>query len=225
MFRIVLAATVAALAVFTAFAAAQSGPPVLLARAIADTQAAKANYAFDFDLETSKQTWRARFDPGTTPRLRLLEPRRDELKGSERRAFDRIAEQMEGVSWCASENLRRASDVRLLREDDETAVYAFAPDAESMRGQQSRQFADRLRGELTLIKAAPDIARVRLYAPEPFSPLPLTRIDELNIVITCQTAPNGRRYAAETVTNLRATALGQTVSERSVQRARNLAAP
>jgi hypothetical protein len=224
MFRIVRLVTVAVVAGFSAFAAAQS-TPALLTSAVAATQAAKTDYAFDFDLDTSKQTWRARFDPRATPRLRLVQPRREELKGEERRAFDRLAEQMQGVSWCASENMERVSEVRLVREDETTAVYSFQPSAESVRGEQARRFADRLRGELTLIKATPDISRVRLYAPAPFSPLPLTRVDELDVVMSCQTAPNGRRYAAETVTTLRGAALGQAFSERSVQRAHNLAAP
>lgn len=225
MFRIVRAATVAAAIAFAAAAAAQSAAPALLANAVTATEAAKADYAFDFDLETSKQTWRARFDPRTNPRLRLVQPRREDLKGDERRAFDRLAQQMEGVTWCASENMGRVSDVRLVREDETSAVYAFQPNAESIRGEQARRFADRLRGELTLIKAPPDISRIRLYTPAAFSPMPLVEVQHLNIVITCQAAPNGRRYAAETITELRGSALGQAFSERSVQRARNLAAP
>jgi hypothetical protein len=225
MFRIVRAVAVAAVASFAAAAAAQSGAPALLTSAVSATQAAKADYAFDYELETSKQTWRARFDPRTDPRLRLVQPRREELKGDERRAFDRMAEQMEGVSWCASENIGRVGDVRLVREDETSATYSFQPTAESIRGEQARRFADRLRGEMTLIKQTPDIARVRLYTPEPFSPLPLARVDELNVVITCQAAPNGRRYAAETTMLIRGSALGQAFDERTVQRARNLSAP
>jgi hypothetical protein len=225
MFRIVRASVIAAVAAFAAAAAAQSGGSTLLASAVAATQAAKADYAFDFELDTSKQAWRARFDPSARPRLTLVQPRREDLEGDERRAFDRIAEQMEGVSWCASENIGRVSDLRLVREDEAAAVYAFQPTAESIRGEQARRFAERLRGEMTLIKATPDISRIRLYAPQAFSPLPLVRIDEINIAITCHAAPNGRRYAAETVTTLRGSALGQAFNERSVQRARNLAAP
>jgi hypothetical protein len=224
MFRIVRNVSLAAIALFTA-AAAQGAAPALLTSAVAATQAAKADYAFDFELETSKQTWRARFDPRETPRLRLVQPRRDELKGDERRAFDRMAEQMEGLSWCASENIGRVDDLRLLREDEATATYSFQPTAESIRGEQARRFADRLRGEMTLLKASPDISRIRLFTPQSFSPVPLARVDELNIVITCQAAPNGRRYAAETTMTIRGAALGQTFDERSVQRARNLSVP
>ena len=225
MFRIVRASVIAAVAAFAAGAAAQSGGSALLASAVSATQAAKADYAFDFELDTSKQNWRARFDPGANPRLTLVQPRREDLPGDERRAFDRIAEQMEGVSWCASENIARVSDLRLVREDEAAAVYSFQPTAESIRGDQARRFADRLRGEMTILKTTPDISRVRLYAPQAFSPLPLVRVDAINIVITCQTAPNGRRFAAETTTDLRGSALGQAFNERSVQRARNLAAP
>ena len=218
---IVIAAVFAGL---VASAVAQQAAPALLTQAVAATQSARANYAFDFDLETSQQNWRARYQPNANPRLRLVQPRRDDLSGDERRAFDRMAEDMEGVSWCASENIGRVEQVRLLREDETTATYAFQPTEESVRGEQARRFVDRLRGEMTILKTDPDISRVRLYVPEAFSPLPLVRLDHLNIIITCAVAPNGRRYAAETVTTMRGSALGQAFDERTVQRARNLSA-
>lgn len=223
MFRAARLILVTGLAAFAATAAATTPAP--LTQAVAATQAAKVDYAFDFDLETSKQSWRARFEPDATPRLRLVRPRRDELSGDERRAFDRLAENMEGVSWCAGENMVRVGDVRLLREDEATATYAFQPTRESVRGEQAQRFADRMRGELTLIKANPDISYIRVFTPAPFSPLPLVRVDRVNVAITCQTAPNGRRYAAETVSEVRGSAFGQAFDERSVQQARNLEAP
>ncbi len=225
MFRIVRAATIAAVAAFASLAAAQNAVPALLMNAVSATQAARIDYAFDFDLDTSKQNWRAHYDPAGSPRLRLVQPRRDELDGGERRAFDRLAEDIEGVSWCASEYMGRIADVRLVREDDISAVYSFQPTPESIRSEQARRFANRLRGEFTLTRASPDISRVRIFAPQSFEPAPFVRVDEINIVVACQTAPNGRRYAAETVSTVRGSALGQDFNERSVQRAHNLAAP
>lgn len=222
MFRVVRVLACAAVAIFAANAAAQSAGPALLTQAVAATQAAKADYAFDYELNTSKANWNARFDPSATPHLRMVTPARDALSNDERRAFDRMAEDFEGVSWCASEGMGRVADVRLLREDATSATYSFQPTRESVRGEQARRFAERLRGEVTVLKATPDIARVRLFVPEGFSPAPLVRLDSLNVVITCQTAPNGRRYAAETTTVMRGSAFGQAFDERSVQRARNL---
>jgi hypothetical protein len=224
MFKALRLLAIVSVAVFAASAAAQNAGPTLLTQAVAATEAAKADYAFDFELDTSKANWRARFDPAATPNFRLLTPRREELDNDQRRAFDRMAEDFEGVSWCASENMGRVANIRLLREDDANATYAFQPTRESIRGEQARQYADRLRGEVTIMKATPDITRVRLFIPESFSPMPLVRVDAFNTIITCQTAPNGRRYAAETSTHLRGSAFGQAFDERSVQRARNLSA-
>lgn len=224
MFRVVRVLVCAGVVAFAAGAAAQSAGPALLTQAVAATQAAKADYAFDYELNTSKANWSARFDPSATPHLRMVTPTRDALSNDERRAFDRMAEDFEGVSWCASEGMGRIADVRLLREDATSATYSFQPTRESVRGEQARRFADRLRGEVTVLKGTPDITRVRLFVPEGFSPAPLVRLDSLNVVITCQAAPNGRRYAAETVTTMRGNALGQAFDERSVQRARNLSA-
>ncbi len=224
MFNAVRIFALAGVAMFAASAAAQSAGPALLTQAVAATQAAKADYAFDFEIDSSKANWRARFDPAATPRLRLITPARELLDNDQRRAFDRMAESFEGVSWCASEGMGRVAGMQLLREDETSATYAFQPTRESIRSAQARQYADRLRGELTILKATPDITRVRLFIPETFSPAPLVRVDAFNTLITCQTAPNGRRYAAETNTHLRGSAFGQAFDERSVQRTRNLSA-
>lgn len=222
MFRIVRTLILALVAAFAATAAAQDAASGHLARAVAATQAAKADYAFDLDLDTTKQNWRAHYDPNATPHLNLIQPRRAELKNDERQAFDRLAQQSEGVSWCASEFIGRVDDVRVLREDQQTTTYAFQPTPESIRGEQGRRFARELRGEMTITKNDPDITHVRLYTPAPFSPFPLVRVDRVNIAIACGAAPNGRRFAAETVTEIAGAAFGQNFNERSVQRARNL---
>lgn len=224
MFRIVRALAFVIVALFAARAAAQGVGAALLTEAVAATQGAKVEYAFDLDIDTSKQNWRARFDPNATPRLRLVAPQREELPNDARQAFDRMAAQTEGVSWCASENLARVGDVRLLREDEQSATYAFQPTPESVRGEQARRFAQRLRGEMTITKSSPDVTRVRLFTPAGFDAMPLVRVESVNIVIACATAPNGRRYGAETVTDIRGTALGQNFNEHSVQRTRNLTA-
>jgi hypothetical protein len=222
MFQIVRWVVVAGVAAFAVAAMAQSVGPALLTQAVAATQAAQADYAFDLELATSEFNWRARFEPDASPKLRLVSPRRDDLENDQRRAFDRLAADYEGVSWCAGEGMGRVSNVQLVREDETSATYSFQPTRESIRGEQARRYADRLRGELTLLKATPDISRVRIFTPAGFEPLPLVRVERVNILIVCQAAPNGRRYAAETTTEIRGSAFGQAFDERSVQRARNL---
>jgi hypothetical protein len=224
-FLIALSLAVAPLASATAQSPAAAALPAALLQAVAATEAAKAAYAFDLELASAERNWQARFDPNGNPRLRLVSPSRETLDNDERRGFDRMAESFEGVSWCASENMGRVANVRLMREDETSATYSFQPTRESVRGEQARRFADRMRGEVTVTKATPDITRVRLFIPAAFSPMPLVRVDAFNVVITCQAAPNGRRYAAETTSDVRGSAFGQDFNERSVQRARNLSAP
>ena len=226
MFRTLrLVALTAVLAGFAAAAVAQQAPTPL-ASAVAATRAAKADFTFDWTMETSKQNWRARFDPRTAaPKLRLVQPTRESLDGGQRRAFDSVAERTEGVTWCASDGIGRSTNVRLVRDEGARAVYAFQPTRESQRGGAGAQFVERLHGEFTYLKADNDIGAIRFFITEPFSPIPLSRVDALEIVIRCESAPNQRRYAAETVVNLRVSALGQTVNERSVTSLSNLAAP
>ncbi len=216
-------AALAALAALTASAAAQTGAlPAALSQAVSATQAAKAPYAFDLDLVSQQQNWRLRFHPRTSPRLQLLQPNANALASNERRALQRMGERMEGVPWCASAEMGRVASVALLREDAQTATYAFQPTRESVRGEQARQFAQHLRGEFTITKASPDLTRVHIYAPRAFSPMLLVNVERINITIICAVAPNGRRYAAETVSEVRGSAFGQSFSERTIQRAHDL---
>jgi hypothetical protein len=206
-----------------ATAVAQGTGAAMLTQAVAATTAAQAQYAFDVEINTSKINWRARYQPDARPALRLVSPSRENLDGDERRAFDRMAEDFEGVSWCAGARMGNVANVRLLREDETTATYSFQPTRESVRGEQARRYADRMRGEMVMTKGdRPDIARMRIFMPESFSPAPLIRLDHFEMTIACQTAPNGRRYASEAVTEMRGSALGQAFNERTVQRSRNL---
>lgn len=220
-----LLATFACAALLAAPSAIAQGAPAQLAQAIALTDAAKTAYAFDVELNSARVQWRARFEPSASPRVRLVAPARADLTDEQRRAFDRFAESMEGLSWCASEFMGRIADVRLVREDDAHAHYTFQPTRESIRSPDARRYAQHMRGEFSLNKADADITRVRIYAPAAFDPMPLVRLERFDLTIACASAPNGRRYAAETITQMQGRAFGQNFGDRTIQRAANLSAP
>lgn len=199
-------------------------PSVALLQAVSATSAAKIAYAFNLDIASEQRNWRLRYDPRANPRLQSLQPQAENLEGDQRRALERMRERMEGLPWCASEEMRHVANVRLLREDALTATYSFQPTRESIRSEQARGFAPQLRGEFTITRNTPDLTRLRIFAPRAFSPMLLVNIERLDIAITCAAAPNGRRYAAETVSEVRGGAFGQTFNERSVQRT-NVIAP
>lgn len=225
MLRTAIALLAAALLAAPSALAQGAAAPAALMQAIAATQAAKVAYAFDVELTSSRLNWRARYEPNGDPQVRLISPTRAELSGGERRAFDNYAEDMDGVSWCANDYMGRIADVRLTSEDAETATYSFQPTRESIRNEDSRRFAQHMRGDMTLTKQNADITRVRIYAPQGFDAAPLVRLNHMEIVIRCAPAPNGRRFASETITVMRGSAFGQAFDERSVQRASNLSAP
>lgn len=203
--------------------APQPPPPTALSAAIAATHASSAAYAFDMDVRSAKIDWRTHFDPRSNPRLQLVQPALASLQADQRRAFDDAARRMEGVPWCASAEMGHIANVRVLHDDADTTTYSFQPTRDSIRSEQARQFANQLRGEFTLTKSNPDIARIHIFAPARFSPALLVNITRMDIVITCANAPNNRRYAAETITEIAGSALGQAFSERSVQRTHDLA--
>lgn len=225
MLRLAAALIFAALMAAPSATAQGAGAPAALTQAIALTDAAKAPYAFDIELDSERLQWRARFQPEATPRVRLIAPARADLTNEQRRAFDRFAESTEGVSWCASAFMGRVADVRLVREDEASAHYTFQPTRESIRSAESRRYAQHMRGEFTLNKSSNDITRMRIHAPAGFDAMPLVRIERFSMTIDCALAPNGRRYAAETVTDMSGSAFGQSFGDRTIQRAANLSAP
>jgi hypothetical protein len=201
--------------------AVQNAVPGPLLAAVSATQSAKAAYAFDLSYASDRGNLRAHYDPKAAPHVTMIEPPRDRLSGDQRRVFQAYQQQIEGLSWCAGERLGRIANVGLLREDADSVTYGFQPTRESTRG-QGGQFADRLRGELTLSRANPDVLALHIFSPAAFDVMPLVHIANIDIAITCAPAPNGRRYAAQTISQTTGNAFGQAINEHSVQRVTNL---
>jgi hypothetical protein len=226
--RMLRPATALAALCLSLLGAAAAAPPELAApsalhAAIEATAAARAPYAFDLDINSSKLNWRAHFDPRSTPHLRLIEPQLAALGHDQRRAFDDASRRMQGLSWCASAEIGRIANVSVLRDDAVSTAYSFQPTRDSLGGEGARPFAGQLRGELTLLKADADIVRIHIFAPRPFSPAILVNVTRMDMVISCAAAPNHRRFASEAVTEIAGSALGQAFNERTVQRTHDLA--
>lgn len=205
----IVGSLLAALIVSTS-AVGQTSPTAALQRAIAES--ARQNAAFPFEIEHTfeGETLRARFTPDAQPRLRLVSPATlSGLSEQQRTDFDYLVQSVDGVPWCANQPLRHVRDIRLAREDDRIAVYTFQPTAESVTGEQTRQVVNHLRGEITIVKASQDVSHIRLYAPRPFRPAPIARVESYAITITCALAPNGRYYVAEQVRRVRASSFGR----------------
>ena len=76
------------------------------------------------------------------------------------------------LDWSRA-SASRPAHAPLTMRDVLTAMqeYGFT----KVRG-LSQEAMTRLRGELTLLKATPDISRVRIFTPAAFDPLPLVRV-------------------------------------------------
>lgn len=206
--------------------AQSSALPAPISQAIRSSEAASANYNFDLRYETTDGLFNARFDPGAAgPGLVLTSPQRAELPPSLRTDFDTLQQRITGVTWCAGSNLAHITDVRLVREDDQTWTYSFQPTEQSVTGDMTRRIVERLRGELVVSKGAwPDVIRSRLFLARPFSPMPLANIDRYTVTTSCAMAPNGRRYSAELNTDTHGTFPGRTITMRANRRVSNLRA-
>jgi hypothetical protein len=216
--------TLAAAASASAAAPLPTPLPTPLLAAVAASQSAKIDYAFDVDFSSTKAQVRAHYDPTATPHVHMLQPREDQLSKDQRAIFNALQSQLDGVGWCAGERMGRIANVRLEREDADSASYSFQPTRESSRG-QGAQFADRLRGELTLSKSNPDITAIHIFTPAAFDPVPFVHIASLDVAVVCAIAPNRRRYAAQSVSQTTGSAFGQTINEHNVERVDNLKPP
>lgn len=221
---ILLRAFAIAVLILPCAAAQHAALPAPIADAIEISGAAPSRFAFTIELSLDGETMRARFDPGGAPRLRLVSPAQDQLRGELRSSYQRLSERLDGVPWCASPNIAQIANARLIRDDDETTVYVFQPTRESVTNAQTRQIVDHLRGELRVNKASRDIMAIRLFAPAPFSPAPLSRIESYVITTTCAIAPNGRAYASSVANDAQGSALGRAFRVHSVRRISDLSA-
>lgn len=205
-------------------ASAQSAQlPRPIANAIAASEAQKREYAYDIEYSTAAGRFSARFTPGGEPRLKLVAPERERLPAALRTDFDMLQQRVKGVTWCAATLLTHIRDVALVREDSETQTYSFQPTAESVTDDMTRRLANRLRGELVVTKgAAPDVASMRIYAPAPFSPILLANVYRYALTTICAVAPNGRRYASVSVTEIDAAMAGQPTRINTTRRNSNL---
>lgn len=206
--------------------------PSLVTRAAAATEAAKTPYAFDIEVSSAGQAWKAHFEPKGSPRLRLVAP--PSLQGDAKTSFSAMARGLDGVRWCASPELTRAQEMHRLREDDTSETYAFDASPEMMSGGQSGGHQNenaplsiqpgQLQGEVTVTKQDPDVVQFRIYATRPISPMVMVRLEHLDFLVHCAVAPNGRRYAGEISTGVSGTAFGRQIERRSVQHTTNLVA-
>jgi hypothetical protein len=205
-------------------ASAQQGglPPALLA-AIAATQSAKVAYAFDYSFASAQANVSAHFDPKTTPQLRLTGVDEAQLRNDQRQMLNQLRQQVDGVSWCAGDRMAHIANAQLIHEDAATATYSFQPTRDSTRG-QAAQYADRLRGEITITKSNPDVTAIHIFTPTAFDPIPFVHIANVDARVTCELAPNGRRYAAQTVSQTSGSGFGQSLDQRNVQHVTNLSA-
>jgi|GEM_PF-2517373 len=220
-----LAAIIIVLTLAGGASAAQTSPaPADLLAAIAASQSAKIDYAFDVDFTTAKTAIRVHFDPKATPRIHTLEPSASQLNSDQRSVLNALQSQIEGIGWCAGEHLGQIADVHLERQDRDTVSYSFQPTRQSTPG-QGAQYANRLRGELTLTKTNPDVTAIHIYTPAAFDPLPLVHIANLDIAVTCAVAPNGRRYGARSDSRSSGSAFGLAFDEHNVENVANLSAP
>lgn len=216
------AAPLLALTLAAPLAAAQAGMPALLSSAITATVAAEAPYAYEVQVTSERGTLRYAFDPNARgdARIRVISPAENTLDSRDRRLIEQAREDADGDIWCASRKLRDISDVRLLREDETTAVYSFTPSIDQV-GERGARYRQHIRGELTVHKPSQDVAAIRISTVRPFHAAP-ARIDAITMNVRCEPAENGRRYAAEVNSTFRGSILGADINSRSTQRVTSL---
>lgn len=212
----------------TAILASPAGgqsPQASFAAAVAATEAALTPYRFDAEATTSRGAYALRFDP-TKPegaRVSVLSAEGENAAEVAGRARDRLKESNGQGIWCANDRFFTLNNLRLVREDAQSATYAFTPVPGPLATSEQRAAFPQLNGEMTILKDSVDVSFVRLVAPAAFKPNPLAKVERFEMTMRCEEAPNGRRFAAETRTRVTGSAFGQSFDETTTQRISSLA--
>lgn len=206
----------AALLLAAPAALAQDARPPLVAQALAQKPGAAA-FAFEGEIVLGERAVSLRVDPNAAgaARVVVLNPPEASLSADQRAAIAGLRNEEDLSLWCADPNLA-ARDFALVSEDAATATFRFQPLPDPDMGQDER-FTKNLTGELVVSKSPPDVLSLKVYAPAPFKPNLLAKIDRFESTTTCAPAPDGRQYAARVSSRVAGSAMFAAFDQSVVQ--------
>jgi len=93
--------------------------------------------------------------------------------------------------WCSDFAENIPATARVVSETDTTVTYAYEPIPED---DDDEMIFPHLTGRVTVSRHDPAILAIRMYAPDPFSPILLGRFEHFDFEVDCERLPDGRTH-------------------------------
>ena len=160
----------------------------------------------------------------TTPetRVRLLWIR-DDLKEHADKILASIREDEDDEIWCDGRSREVNSNVTLVSEDADKAVYSYQPtDPED---EQARKVMESSTATLTVNKASGQIEKAVIKLNEPVKPLPVAKVLSLTVDAECEVSSIGRPYLKRVLTDMELSIMFKKNKDQKIEIIDNLTFP
>lgn len=189
-------------------ASASAAMPAIVERAIGNMPPVTEGWAYTRETLRRDGNRIERFDPGAEPSWRLLavdgrEPTREELADYAEEIAERKERNRPGTNDF--EGLAEPEGWEKLDESGERVSFRFRPRSEAF---DNRAPAERLRGEMTILKNVPYVESFRLYNTEPFRVKLVARIEHIETEIRMERLGERTYLPSAVFTSVRGSALG-----------------
>jgi hypothetical protein len=182
-------------------------------------------YIFDVIVQNDGTDAMMRVDP-TRPegeRLTVISPARKDWNHDFRKQVKKMQADTDGDIWCSNLGNNIPGDAALESETATTATYTYAPQVGAEPGDMD-DILKYLKGKVVVAKDDPAILSVEMVAEKPFRPLPIARINQFEMKVVCNRAPDGRTHVARVDVDISGSAMMKDFSESERQTITNLKA-
>lgn len=195
---------IAAISILASPAAADA----VLAKARAASPERAALYTFSVDYDDGENQFIMTVDQSKPMGARVvrLTPDAATLKGDAAKKAEMLKKRTAGDIWCQSFAENIPANATRVSETNETASYAFTPVPGKDAGQMAAAYKY-LQGKATIEKKTGEIVAFDLTSPKPFKPMPVAKVDQFRMNVTCAPAPDGRTYIETISMNLAGSAM------------------
>jgi hypothetical protein len=221
MMRLTLATLIVA---FAAPAMAQA-PPALFQKALGKPAPAGQLYAYDFIDQRNGDNpgvTRGRIDPSRPKgdRVTILEATGEKI--DLKKLDERYERDADGDIWC--DKLINGYEGLVIDKGDspEGRRFAFTPKPKPDAKNDEKKLYRQLAAEVAVDEATGTIRTFAARLLKPWKPMILAKLDSVEMTGVCETAPNGRPFAARMNMAISGTAMGSAFRQDMTQTVTNL---
>lgn len=150
----------------------------------------------------------------SAPDLKQITPAHlidNSMPGSSFSALAGIESALEDGIWCTrfADNVPTdPDDIEIVAEDDTSVTYTFTPVVDDDADGPEKKIAKRTRAELTVSKDDPAVLSYSSGLTRTVTIFVVAKIRKVDLSASCERAPDGRTYTAETTSSFEASGFG-----------------